>query len=76
MARNKDFDNISMEQAMTFAASPAGKQLIKLVQSMSGADLSRAQAYASAGDMDSAKKELSSLLEDPKIRELLRQFGG
>lgn len=73
MAQN---NGISMEQIMAFAASPAGKQLIELVQNKSGADLSKAQSYAAAGNMEQAKNELSSLLEDPKIKELLRQFGG
>ena len=76
MAQNNDFGHFSMEQAMAFAASPAGKQLISLLQSSNGADLSKAQAYAAAGNMEQAKAELSSLLEDPKIKELLRQLGG
>lgn len=73
MAQN---NGISMEQIMAFAASPAGKQLIELVQNKSGADLSKAQSYAAAGNMEQAKNELSSLLKDPKIKELLKQFGG
>ena len=73
MAQNH---GISMEQIMAFAASPAGKQLIELLQSKSGADLSKAQSFAAAGNMEQAKAELSSLLSDPKIQALLRQFGG
>lgn len=76
MAQNNNFDTFSMEQAMAFAASPAGKQLIGMLQSRGGTDLSKAQAHAAAGDMEQAKKELSSLLADPRIQELLRQFGG
>ncbi len=76
MAKNNGFDSLSMEQAMAFAASPAGKQLIELLQRKSGADLTKAQAHAAAGDMEQAKTELSSLLSDPKIKALLRQFGG
>lgn len=76
MAQNSNFDTFSMEQAMAFAASPTGKQLIAMLQSRGGTDLSKAQARAAAGDMEQAKKELSSLLADPKIQELLRQFGG
>ena len=76
MAQNKDFGSFSMAQVMAFAASPAGKQLISLIQNSSGADLSKAQAHAAAGNMEDAKAELSSLLNDPKIRELLQQFGG
>ena len=76
MAQDHHFQNFSMEQAMAFASSPAGKQLIALLQSRGGADLSKAQAHAAAGDMQQAKKELSALLADPRVRELLKQFGG
>ena len=76
MANNKDFGSFSMEQAMAFASSPAGRQLIELIGHQSGVDLGKAQSYAAAGDMEQAKAELSSLLNNPKIVELLRQFGG
>ena len=76
MAHNKDFDSFTVEQAMAFAASPAGKQLITLIQNSSGTDLTKARAYAAAGNMEQAKAELSSLLTDPKIKELLQKFGG
>jgi len=76
MARSNDLNGFSMEQAMAFAASPAGKQLIELIQQKAGADLSKAQAHAAAGDMEQAKQELSSLLADPRIKALLQQFGG
>jgi len=68
--------NFSMEQAMAFAASPAGQQLIAMLQQSTNADLTKAQAYAAAGDMEQAKQALSSLLSDPKVKELLKQFGG
>lgn len=76
MAQNQDFHGLSVEQAMAFAASPAGKQLIALLQSKSGADFGKAQAHAAVGNMEAAKQELSVLLADPKIKELLKQFGG
>lgn len=68
--------NFSMEQAMAFAASPAGRQLIALLQKSGNTDLSKAQAHAAAGNMDQAKEALSSLLKDPQIQALLKQFGG
>ena len=76
MTKHNGFDSLSMEQAMAFAASPAGKQLIAMLQSRSGTDLNKAQAYAAAGNMEQAKAELSSLLSDPNIQKLLQQFGG
>jgi hypothetical protein len=64
-----------MEQAMAFAASPAGRQLMALMQQKGGAELTKAQALAASGDMAKAKDTLSALLADPQIRTLLKQFG-
>ena len=76
MANNNSQLPFSREQAMAFAASPAGKQLIALLQSRNGVDISRVQELAAAGNMEQAKAELSSLLSDPKIKEFMKQFGG
>lgn len=77
MANNADFPSgFSMEQAMAFAASPAGQQLIRMLQQKSKADFAKAQEYAAAGNMEGAKAELSALLNDPKVIAILKQFGG
>ena len=77
MAKQADLPGgFSMEQAMAFAASPAGQQLIRILQQNSGADFTKVQEYAAAGNMEGAKSELSSLLTDPKILTILKQFGG
>lgn len=72
--RNPPSD-FSMEQAMAFAASPAGKQLLAILQKQNRDELNIAQQSAASGDMDAAKKALSSLLTDPQIQKLLKQFG-
>ena len=76
MEQNNRSQNFSMEQAMAFAASPAGKQLIQMLQQSSGADFSKARQYAAAGDMEKAKSEMAALLKDPKVLAILKQFGG
>ena len=73
MEQNRQF---SMEQAMAFAKSPAGRQLLNILQQKGGRDLSKAEALASAGDMEGAKNALSSLMEDPQVRKLLNDLGG
>ena len=75
MAQNQPLKNFSMEQAMAFAASPAGKQLMALMQQKGGAELTKAQALAASGDMAKAKDALAALLTDPQIQALLKQFG-
>ena len=76
MTQNQPSQNFSMEQAKAFAASPAGRQLLELMQQKGGANLSRAQSLAAAGDMAKAKEALSSLLSDPQIQAIMRQMGG
>lgn len=69
----KDFP---MEQALAFAKSSAGQQLINILQQSSGDDLDRAARLAASGNTAQAKDTLSSLLKDPDIQKLLKQFGG
>lgn len=66
----------SMEQAMAFAASPAGKKLIDLLQQQGGADLQKAVEKAAKGDPSQAKSALSSLLSSPEAQALLKQLKG
>lgn len=75
MAQNQPSQNFSMEQAMAFAASPAGKQLMALMRQKGGAELTKAQSLAASGDMAKAKDAISALLADPQIQALLKQFG-
>lgn len=76
MAQNQPSQNFSMEQAMAFASSPAGRQLLALMQQKGGTDLTKAREQAAAGNMDQAKDTLSTLLSDPQIKALIKQFGG
>lgn len=64
------------EQAMAFVKTPAGQQLLSLLQQKGGSDVIRAQKLAAAGKTDDAKAALSSLLSDPQIQSLIKQFGG
>lgn len=69
----KDF---SMEKAMAFLKTPAGKQLAQMLQSTRDPGLEAAASQASAGNMDAAKESVKQLLSDPKIQALLSQLGG
>lgn len=68
--------NFSMQEAMRLANSPAGRQLIAMLQQQNNADLQKAMSSAASGDYTQAKNALSSLLSDPKAVELLKQLGG
>ena len=63
-------------RAMAFAATPAGQQLIRILQQKNNPDISKAAQAAASGNAAQAKDALSSLLSDPQIQQLLKQFGG
>ena len=76
MAQNNQFSNMSIEQTISFAASPAGQKLIAMLETQNSAQINKAQKLAESGDMEEAKKVLSSLLADPGVKEILKRFGG
>lgn len=77
MDKNSDIpQNFSMQDAMRMANSPAGQQLIKLLQQQGGTDFQTAMSSAAKGNYEDAKQKLSSLMDSPEIRALLAQLGG
>ena len=72
MQNNQD----AIRKAMQLAQTTDGQQLMKLLQSMGGAELQAAMDRAAAGDYTAAKKALSCILSNPEARRLLQQMGG
>lgn len=64
-----------MQEALRLAATPQGQQLLALLQQKGGEGLRGAMDQASEGNYDAAKKELSKLLKDPKMKQLLDSLG-
>lgn len=63
-----------MSDILRLAQSPAGQQLIALLQKTGGTDLQNAVSKASAGDYAQARQSLSSLLSNPEVQALLKQL--
>ena len=74
MERNQSQSN-PMQEAKRIAATPAGQELIKLLQRTGGDELKQAMAKAATGDYTGAQKALSALLQDPEAQKLLNQLG-
>lgn len=72
---DKFFQDSQLQQIQQLANSPAGQALMKALQGKDSDALRRAASSAAGGDLDRAGKDLSALLEDPQIRELLSQLG-
>lgn len=63
-----------MSELLRLAKSPAGQQLISLLQRTGGKELQSAVAKASSGDYEQARQTLSTLLENPEVQSLLKQM--
>ena len=71
-----NFDPNSLQQAMRMANTPAGKQLMGLLQQADPAAMQQAIKQASAGDFSQVAKTLAPLMASEDIRSLLKQMGG
>lgn len=69
------FDENSMQEALRIANTPAGQQLMKLLQQSGGDELRHAIEKASSGDYTQAKQALSAFLDSPEAKALLKQLG-
>ena len=66
----------SIADAMRMAQSPAGQQLIRLLQQTGGEKVSQAINKAASGDMSQLGVLLNALTENAEARALLQQLGG
>ncbi len=72
----KNFEDFSMQEAMRLAKSPAGQELLALLQRTDGDALTQAMRQASGGDYESAAGTVRALLSSPEAQALLAQLGG
>ena len=68
----KDF---SMEDIIKLYNSPAGQQLIALLQNTDSSLFQQASEKVNAGNFDEAGKSLSALTDSPQIQALLKELG-
>lgn len=68
---DKNSQNFSMDDVKKFAESPAGKQLIAMLQHKD----SEAVRQAQAGNYNEAMRRLSGFLQTPEAQQLLKDLG-
>lgn len=66
----------SMQDAMRLAATPAGQQLIALLQQSDQNAINQAMEQAKKGDFTQIKETLSPLLASEEVQKLIQQLGG
>lgn len=74
--RNTADNNNPMQEAIKLAQTPAGQQLIKLLQQNGGDTLRSAMAQAAAGDYSKAQQAIAALMQNPEAKKLFEQMGG
>ncbi len=72
----KNSQDFSMEDVMRLAESPAGQQLISMLQHSDTKQLQQVMNQASSGDYSQAGKTLKKLLSSPEAKQLLKELGG
>ena len=72
----KKIQDFSMDEVMRLAKSPAGKQLIAMLQQQNNGQLQQAMTQAKSGDYANASKTVSDMLSSPEAQKLLKELGG
>lgn len=71
-----DPKNFSVEDVKRLVKTPAGQQLISMLQKADTNAIKEAMKQATDGNMEQAKQALEPMLNSPEIQQLLRQLGG
>ena len=71
--KNQDF---SMDEVMRLAKSPAGQQLMAILQQNDSAKLEQAVSQAKTGDYAQAGQTLRAMLSSPEAQKLLKELEG
>ena len=72
----KKSQDFSMEEIMRLAQSPAGQQLLAMLQSSDADRVQQVANQAAAGDYTQATQTLQALLSSPEAQALVKQLGG
>jgi len=73
---DKSSNHISMQEAVRMAKSPAGQQLLTLLQQSDPETIQKAMAQASSGDFSQISETLAPILASEDVKKLLQQIGG
>lgn len=71
----KKSQDFSMEDIMRVARSPAGQQLLAMLQQGDSGKLDQAVTQAKTGNYAEASEVLRSMLSSPKAQVLLKELG-
>ena len=68
--------NFSMDALMRLAKSPAGQQLMAMLNNQDSQKVEQAAAQAKNGDYAKAGQTLRDMLSSPEAQRLMKELGG
>ena len=71
----KNSQDFSMQEALRLAKTPAGQQLLAMLQQTDKKTLQQAMQQATSGNYREASKSLSALLSTPEAQNLMKELG-
>ena len=71
-----DYGGIDLSELMKIAGSPAGQELMALIQKNKDAHFEEAMQQARSGDFSQAKEMLSKMLSSKEAQDLLKKIRG
>ena len=66
----------STQEALRFIQSPAGQELMRLLQNSSDPRVEKVKQQAAGGDIEQAAQMLRQMADSGQIKQLLSQLGG
>ena len=70
----KNFDASSLQEALRFAQSPAGKQLLSTLRQKHSAELEQLMTQVNTGNGNDLQKNLAALLGNQEVRSMLQKL--
>lgn len=71
-----EYGGIDLSELMKIAGSPAGQELIALIQKNKDEHFEEAMLQARSGDFSQAKEMLSQMLSSKEAQDLLKEIRG
>ena len=71
----KNSQDFSMQEALRLAKTPAGQQLLAMLQQADPQTLQKAMQQATSGNYQEASKSLNHLLSTPEAQSLMKELG-
>ena len=68
-------ENISMQEVMRFAKSPAGQKLLAALRSTGTDQVDKIKQYSAQGNYTQAQSALSEIMKNPQVQNILKEMG-